>query len=229
MAVVLPGTGSGADFVTRAFREPLAQLGIYTVAVEPNPRRMIGSYLDALDEAARAHGPILVGGISIGAAVALRWATSKGAEATGVLAALPAWTGSPEGAPAAAGARYTANQLRAHGLDAVTATMIDSSPAWLGVELAKSWRAQWPDLPTALDEAARYHGPGEVDLAGLTVPVGIAAAVDDPVHPVQVAREWAAALPRAEVCTVTLDEIGFDPSILGRAGLAALERAGQPR
>src|SRR5574340_162371 len=51
VAVVLPGTGSGADFVGRAFRGPLAQVGIDTVAVEPDPRRMIDSYLDVLDEA----------------------------------------------------------------------------------------------------------------------------------------------------------------------------------
>lgn len=223
-AVVLPGTGSDANFADRAFRSAFTQVGMDTVAVEPDPRRVVGSYRDAMDRAADRHERIVVGGVSIGAAVALEWASENPERVAAVLAALPAWTGSPVDAPAAASARFTASQLRAHGLDAVTAEMTASSPPWLADELTRSWRAQWPDLPAALDEAAAYHAPGPALLGRIRVPVGVAAAVDDAVHPLTVAKEWTALLPRAAMSELTLDEIGAEPGVLGRAALAALDR-----
>ena len=57
-----------------------------------------------LDNAARS-APIAVGGVSIGAAVAAAWALAHPGHAVAVLAALPAWTGEPDTAPAADCAR----------------------------------------------------------------------------------------------------------------------------
>jgi pimeloyl-ACP methyl ester carboxylesterase len=88
--------------------------------------------------------------------------------------------------------------------------------------LTRSWLAQWPDLPDAMAEAAAYVAPTVEELATLTVPMGLAAAVDDPVHPADVAVEWAAAARHAALRTVTLDEMGADPSRLGAACVAAL-------
>ncbi|MGC0363752.1 pimeloyl-ACP methyl ester carboxylesterase [Rhodococcus sp. 27YEA15] len=218
VAVVLPGTGSDAHFASRAF----SALDTLTIAVEPDPRRVVAGYLDAMDSAASAHGRIIVGGVSIGAAVALQWAALNPHRTVAVLAALPAWVGSADDAPAAASARYTAAQLRADGLDAVVAAMLTSSPMWLGRELERSWRAQWPHLPQALDEAATYRALDAAVLGAVTAPVGIASAVDDPIHPHRVALEWASALGRAAIRTTTLDTIGSDPSILGATCLAAL-------
>ncbi|MGO4200153.1 alpha/beta hydrolase [Rhodococcus sp. TAF43] len=226
VAVVLPGTGSDADFAARAFRPALMQVGVTTTAVEPDPRAVVDSYRDAMDRAAREHGRILVGGVSIGAAVALAWASENPESVGGVMAALPAWTGSPHDAPAAASATFTASQLRAHGLAAVTAEMTASSPPWLADELARSWRRQWPDLPSALEEAAAYHAPDPATLAGIRLPVGIAAAVDDAVHPLTVAKEWAATLPNADLTELALQDIGEDPGVLGQACVAALTRIG---
>lgn len=226
VAVVLPGTGSDADFAARAFGSALTQVGVRTIAVEPDPRRVVDSYRDAMTRAADRHGRIIVGGVSIGAAVALEWASDHPDRVVAVLAALPAWTGSPTAAPAAASATFTASQLRAHGLEAVTAQMTASSPPWLADELSRSWRAQWPDLPSALEEAAAYHAPDADVLARIRTPVGIAAAVDDAVHPFTVAKEWTAALPTAQMSELSLDEIGSDPGVLGRAALAALDRIG---
>ena len=59
-------------------------------------------------------------------------------------------------------------------------------------------------------------------LQRLAVPMGVAAATDDPIHPLEVGLEWAAASPRAALRTVTLDQIGADPAALGAACLAAL-------
>ena len=52
--------------------------------------------------------------------------------------------------------------------------------------------------------------------------MGVAAATDDPIHPVEVGIEWVTAAPRAALHTVTLDEMGADPAVLGRACVAAL-------
>ena len=70
VAVVLPGTGSDADFVGRAFRPALTQVGVETIAVEPDPLRVVDSYRDAMTRAAEVHDRIIVGGVSIGAASA---------------------------------------------------------------------------------------------------------------------------------------------------------------
>jgi pimeloyl-ACP methyl ester carboxylesterase len=220
-AVVLPGTGSDDDYIARAFGGPLRDAGARLVAPPPQPSRLIDGYLQGLDDAAR-DGPIVVGGVSIGAAVAVAWALEHPGHTIAALVALPAWTGAPDDSPAAIAARYSAQQLRDDGLDATTAQMRASSPPWLAKELTRSWRGQWPDLPDAMDEAAGYVAPTNAQLRGLTAPMGIAAAGDDPIHPLDVGRQWAVAAPYAALHTVTLDEIGADPAALGAACLAAL-------
>jgi pimeloyl-ACP methyl ester carboxylesterase len=219
--VVLPGTGSDDDYIGRAFAGPLRDTGARVVAPPPQPGRLVDGFVAALDEAAQ-RGRIAVGGVSIGAAVAVTWALRHPDRAVAVLAALPAWTGAPDGAPAALAARHSAQQLRRQGLAATTAQMRASSPRWLGDELARSWRGQWPQLPEAMEAAAAYVAPSRAELARLATPLGIAAAADDPIHPLQVGVEWVAAAPRAALRTVTLDEIGADPAALGTACLAAL-------
>ncbi|GFG49522.1 hypothetical protein CQY20_18700 [Mycolicibacterium agri] len=220
-AVLLPGTGSDDDYVYRAFAAALHDAGAVVVTPAPQPDRLIDGYVADLDSAART-GPIAVGGVSIGAAVATHWALSHPSLAVAVLAALPAWSGSPQSAPAAQAARYSADVLRRDGLVSATAQMRASSPPWLADELTRSWLGQWPALPDAMDAASRYVAPTCTELETLAAPMGVAAAVDDPVHPLEVALEWVAAAPRAALRTVTLDEMGADPSVLGAACVAAL-------
>jgi pimeloyl-ACP methyl ester carboxylesterase len=222
--VMLPGTGSDDDYITRAFAGPLRDAGAQVLAPPPRPDHLVDGYLTVLDNAA-GRGPIAVGGVSIGAAVAAAWALQHPGDAVAVLAALPAWTGAPGDAPAAIAARHSAQQLRHEGLIATTNQMRASSPPWLADELARSWQSQWPHLPDAMAEAAAYIAPTRAQLRQLAVPMGIAAAVDDPVHPIEIGREWAAAAPHAALRTVTLDEIGADPAALGAACLAALNDA----
>ncbi len=219
--VLLPGTGSDDDYVRRAFSGPLREVGALLVAPPPRPDRLIDGYLSALDDAAR-DGPIAVGGVSIGAAVAAAWALAHPDRTVAVLVALPAWAGAPGSAPAALAARYSAERLRADGLAATTTQMRASSPTWLAEELTRSWRAQWPQLPDAMEEAAAYVAPSCAQLTRLAAPLGVAAAVDDSIHPLQVAVDWVAAAPHAALRTVTLDEVGADPAALGTACLAAL-------
>jgi thioesterase domain-containing protein len=222
--VLLPGTGSDDVYVNRAFSGPLRNAGARVVAPAPTPERLVDGYLAALDDAAR-EGPIAVGGISIGAAVAAAWALANPGRTVAVLAALPAWAGPPGSAPAALAARYSASQLRADGLAASTAQMRASSPTWLAEELTRSWLAQWPLLPDAMEEAAAYIAPSCDELHSLAAPLGVAAAVDDPIHPLQVGVDWVAAAPHAALRTVTLDQIGADSATLGSACLAALADA----
>jgi pimeloyl-ACP methyl ester carboxylesterase len=224
-AVLLPGTGSDDDYVRRAFSGPLHDVGALLVTPAPSPDRLIDGYLSALDEAGR-DGPIAVGGVSIGAAVAAAWALVNPGRTIAVLAALPAWAGAPGEAPAALAARYSAARLRADGLAVTTTQMRASSPPWLAEELTRSWRAQWPSLPDAMDEAASYVAPSCAELGRLAAPLGVAAAVDDTIHPMQVAADWVAAAPRAALRTVTLDQMGAEPAALGAACVAALADAG---
>ncbi len=56
--------------------------------------------------------------------------------------------------------------------------------------------------------------------------MGVAAAPDDPIHPLAVAQQWVAAAPRAALRTVTLERLGADPAALGRACLDALSATG---
>ncbi|MGE5695773.1 MAG: serine aminopeptidase domain-containing protein [Candidatus Sericytochromatia bacterium] len=223
-AVLLPGTGSDDDYVYRAFAASLHDAGAEVVAAPPRPGGLVAGYLAELDNAA-ADKPIAVGGVSIGAAVAVAWALAHPDRAVAVLAALPAWTGSPDGAAAALAARHSALALRRDGLAATTSQMRASSPQWLADELARSWVGQWPALPDAMEEAAGYVAPTRSELKRLAVPMGVVGAADDPVHPLEVAAEWATAAPRAALRTVTLDEIGTDPSALGAACVAALNDA----
>lgn len=223
-AVLLPGTGSDDDYVYRAFSAALHDAGALVVTPKPQPERLVEGYHDALDDAAR-ESPIAVGGVSIGAAVATAWAIAHPGRAVGVLAALPAWTGAPDTAPAAIAARHSASVLRRDGLASATAQMRAGSPLWLADELTRSWVGQWPALPDAMDAAAAYVAPTCSELERLTVPMGLAAATDDPVHPVEVGIEWMTAAPRAALRTITLDELGADPAVLGAACVAALLEA----
>lgn len=223
--VLLPGTGSDDEYLRRAFGGPLRRAGAHLVAVRPQPEDLLAGYRRALDAAAVA-GPIAVGGVSLGAAMAAAWALANPGRVVAVLAALPPWSGAPGEAPGAVSARHTAALLRHEGLAATTAAMREGSPGWLAEELSRSWRHQWPRLPEAMEEAAAFVAPTTAELAALSVPMGIAACPDDPVHPIAVALDWAAAAPRSAVRAVTLLQFGPRPEKLGEACLEALAEAG---
>ncbi|WP_166904331.1 alpha/beta fold hydrolase [Mycobacterium sp. DL440] len=222
--VLLPGTGSDDNYVYRAFSDALHAAGALVVTPPPTPDRLVEGYLQALDDAARS-GPIAVGGVSIGAVVAVRWALDHPGRAVAVLAALPPWTGTSQHAPAALLARQSADLLRRDGLAATVAQMRASSPPWLADELARSWVGQWPTLPDAMEEAAGYRAPGSAELEQLRIPMGVAVATDDPVHPAEVGYEWVAAAPQAALRSVTLEQMGLETGVLGAACVAALREA----
>jgi len=227
-AVLLPGSGSDEVFVRAALAAPLRAIGLTVHAPPVRPgAEVVEGYLDAL-EAAALDGPVLVGGISLGAQVAARWAARRGADGGGVaglLLALPAWTGRPGSAPAAVAASATADAVRRDGLAATIDQTRAQTPAWLGDELARAWRRHGAGLADSLDTAAATPGPTATELAGLRVPVAVVGMRDDPVHPLPVAREWAELAPRSALVSSTLAALGRDRATLGRALALAWLRA----
>ena len=221
-AVLLPGTGSDADFIQRAFAPLADALELELIAVQPDPTRLIASYLAALDQAAAQHDQLVVGGVSIGAMVAVSWAREHQQQVAAIVAALPAWSGAAADSPAAASARHTADLLRVDGLEGAITTMRSGSPQWLADELERSWRALWPGLPESMDAAARYVGPTLTELESLRIPVALVATEDDPLHPLATAESWLAALPQARLESIPLAALGADPAVLSAAGLRAL-------
>ncbi|MEJ3655234.1 alpha/beta hydrolase [Actinomycetes bacterium KLBMP 9759] len=228
---MLPGSASDDDFVRRAFGASLGALGIELVA--PAPRRgadVVAGYLAALDVAAASPEPLLVGGISLGAQVAASWAADRWARRAtgpvcGLLLALPAWSGPSVAAPAALAALATAAQVRNGGVVAALAAARAGSPPWLAAELGRAWPRYGDGLAPALEAAAAEPGPEPDALRSLDLPAGIAALVDDPVHPLTEARRWQRLMPRAELLTASLAAFGADAGVVGRAAVLGWLRA----
>lgn len=218
--VAMPGTGSDADYVMRSFGPAAAELGVELIASQPADD-LVAGHLAVLDEAAHTYGAILVGGVSIGAALAVRWALDQqpspgeAGACAGVLAALPPWSGDDRSAMARASATATADSIRDTGLEATIAAMRESSPTWLADELTRSWTAFGDRLEAQLRQAAAFVCPRLDEIAQLAVPLAITASLDDPIHPVRVSHEWCAAAPRAAVAELPLPEWGADAALLG--------------
>lgn len=204
--LLLPGTASDEVFVRSVFAEPLSQVG----AVLTAPRvRTLSERLTALENASAGH-PIVVGGVSLGAHVAARWAARNPGRCAGLILALPAWTGDPGDAPAAQAARASAEIVTNHSLD----TALEGTTGWLRAELTRAWRGYGDQLVPHLEEAAGSPAPTLDELKSLDVPTGIVGCTDDPVHPIEIAEQWAEAIPRAVLTTTTLNAY---PHALGRA------------
>jgi pimeloyl-ACP methyl ester carboxylesterase len=222
-AVLLPGIGSDEVFVASVFAGPLAAVGLAIEAPRPAAGAALAAgHLAALDAAADRHGVILAGGISFGAHLAAEWAAANPDRCAGLLLAMPGWHGPPADAPGSLAARLGADAVDTDGIDRALAAATSGVPAWLARELDRSWRRSGAGLAESLRVAARRPAPTLRCLAGITVPAGVVGCVDDPVHPLAVARAWADALPRAVLRTITFAELGADPVALGRATLAAL-------
>ena len=175
--------------------------------------------------AADTDEPIVVGGISFGAHLAAEWAVAHPGRCAGLLAALPAWNSSPGQAPASLAAKLSADLVARDGLEAALAASVAGVPPWLAEELSRAWRRHGDGLADRLRAAAGRPAPTLGAMSGLRVPAGIAACVDDPIHPTKVAYEWASALPASSVGEMTLAALGADLASLGRAAVLAWLRA----
>jgi len=224
VAVLLPGSGSDHAFVAAAFAQPLAALGIRLIAPPPRPGPdVVAAMWRALDATAGAGA--LVGGISLGAHVAARWAVGNPGRCAGLLVALPAWVGRPDSAPSAVAAAATADAVLRDGVDHALRQVRAGAPSWVADELDRSWRWYGAGLAESLRAAAGTPAPTVEQLRTLAVPAGIAALADDPLHPHAVALAWADALPRATMITTSLRAVGRDRAALGRAAVLGWLRA----
>jgi hypothetical protein len=220
---VTPGTASTADFVGRAFAAPLAALGIGLVSGDAPTDPA------ALDEAVARYRPVLVGGVSIGAHLAVR-CLSRGRwkhRPDGLLLAMPAWTGPP--GPVAAASGLTADEIDRDGVrPALDRIRAGASPdaAWVVEELATAWPGFPPGrLAATLRATSASPGPSLAELSAVTVPCGVAVLRDDPLHPAAVGRSWTTALPCAALVETRLAAVGADREALGRAAVLAWLRA----
>ncbi|MFO7193176.1 alpha/beta hydrolase [Thermocrispum sp.] len=225
LAVLLPGSGSDEVFLREAFGPAMAAAG-----VELRPHRpgapVVTDYLRALDAAAEeTNGRLLVGGVSLGAHVAVQWAASRPGGCTGILACLPAYIGRDDSAPAALAARTSADLIRAYGLSRALELATRDVPYWLAAELKRAWRRQSDVLLDGLGAAARHPGPKRDELARVAVPAGLVGCVGDAVHPVDVARQWQELMPKAALVEISFDRFGGDRAILGHAAVRALAKA----
>jgi pimeloyl-ACP methyl ester carboxylesterase len=212
--------------VRSVFEVPLDAVGVSVTAPAPAPGPDLAeSYLTALDEAA-ACGPVIAGGISFGAHLAAEWALGHPDRCAGLLLALPAWHGTPGNSPAATAARISASAVRVHGVDTALHMISESVQPWLAAELSRTWQGYGDGLADSLLAAANRPAPTLDRLAQLTAPTGVAALVDDPVHPAEVAQCWASALPNSALCTTRLAVLAADVEALGRAAVLAWLRAG---
>jgi pimeloyl-ACP methyl ester carboxylesterase len=219
--------------VAAAFTGPLRAVDVRLVAVDPRPGRgVVAGLLTDLGRAARAAADrgdaLLVGGVSLGAHLAVRWAAEHPGAVGGLLLALPAWTGDPAGAPAALAARHSAARVRAVGTAGALAEVAATAPRWLAEELARAWSGYGAELASSLEAAAAAPGPTPAELGRPTAPAGLAAVPGDAVHPVAVAREWREHLPRAALVTAGPAAFAADPAVLGRAAVLAWLRARSP-
>jgi pimeloyl-ACP methyl ester carboxylesterase len=220
-AVLLPGAGSDEVFVRAAFGRPLAAVGVRLTTPAPRPGpELVDAYLGALDSAARL-GPVLAGGVSLGAHVAAAWAVRNVERCAGLLLALPAWSGQPGDAPAALAALASAADVQRRGLALALQAATSAVTPWLARELRRSWPRYGENLAASLRAAARHPAPSAEELHTLGVPAGLVGCLGDPVHPVAVAAEWDRALPCSAFRTTTLDAIGVDREVLGEAATQA--------
>jgi hypothetical protein len=195
VAVVLPGAGSSAEFVRRAFARPLREAGYALVAPAPVPGPdLVAASFRALDAAAAEYGPRLrlVGGVSLGAHTAVRWTVARCTAARAASAASAASAGGA--APPASGTGPHAASAAAHAAPARTpvdrpAAAPAAPPACPGLDGLVLALPAWTGAPGAVAAATAAS-------ADLVERLGTAAALAAAGTAVGwVAAELAAAWP----------------------------------
>ncbi len=140
--------------------------------------------------------PIAVGGISMGAAMALRLAVTRPDLVSALILSRPAWV--TEGAPETMQPNALAGQMLEHGLSAFEATGTAQRLAVVAPDNLTSLRGFFTrgsqDVTAALLTRIAADGPGVTpeDLAALRVPTLIMCCDEDYIHP----KDYAEALAR---------------------------------
>ena len=156
--------------------------------------------------------PPVIGGISMGAAIALRLAVTQPRKYCGLILARPAWVdaAAPETlAPHRQIARYIAelgpDEARRRFADSASArALAQQSPDNLA-SLLGFFARQPIDQTQALLAAIGNDGPGvsREDIAGLSMPTLVIGTDHDVVHPLAIARELAGLIPSSRLVEIT--------------------------
>lgn len=212
------GAGSTADFLSRAFPASVTGVRASTHEDRTGSTRAVAAAL-----VGRITPHTIVGGVSIGAHAAAKAALSSPVGAAGAVFVMPAWIGDP---PADSPTARSAALIRQHGADHLLAQLrADPKLAtdWVTTELAWAWPNR-PTLATELATAATEPAPTRTELAALAIPAVVVALADDPIHPLEVAQAWAAALPNAVLMVVERDAPATNRSVFARAALTGWRR-----
>lgn len=179
----------------------LQALGIATFADD------VAAMIEALGAA-----PVVVGGISMGAAIALRLAVRRPGLVRGLVLARPAW--------ATLAAPDNMRPNAEVGLLLATMPPAAARDAFLNGAVARQLAALAPDnlasltgffdrpepgVTAALLQAISADGPGvsEVEVAALRVPTLVLATEHDLIHPLEHARALATLVPGARLEVIT--------------------------
>lgn len=227
LSLVVHGAGSCPE-TARRLLAPALPPG--SSVLEVDARGGIEEIVARLDQAAARAGAagdeiVLGAGISLGAHSLAAWAAG-GAPLPSLLLVMPAWTGAV--GDVAASTAAAADDIVTLGIDAVLERLrADPSIAhdWVLDELARGW-ATYTDveLVQALRAAAASPAPTLDELARIRARVAVVGLADDPLHPEQVARDWARAITGSSLEIVPRHAPAADRGAFGRAGARALRR-----
>ena len=157
-------------------------------------------------------GPVVVGGISMGAAIALRLAVVRPELVSALVLARPAWVADAAPANMAPNALVGA-LLRDHPADTARALFEDTATATRLARVAPdnlaSLRGFFARKPIAVTAELLCRisadGPGvsEAAIAGIQVPALVIGHANDFVHPLDHAHRLARLIPNARLAEIT--------------------------
>jgi pimeloyl-ACP methyl ester carboxylesterase len=198
-------------------------------ASDMDPEPSLASFADHVAALAETFdGPVVLGGISMGAAIATRLAVTRPDLVRALMLVRPAWVTeaapknmAPNAEVGALLAHLPADQAQAIFTDSVTARHL-AAAAPDNLASLKGFFTRAPLQHTArLVTAISADGPGitSADLAALNLPVLVCSTTEDAIHPAAHAAALATMIPQAEL--VRLPPKGRDKT----AHLAALNAA----
>jgi pimeloyl-ACP methyl ester carboxylesterase len=173
--------------------------------------------VDLVDQLDLSHRFVLVG-VSMGAGTALRVALRVTERIHGLVLVRPAWLDRPL-PPNLAVLGEVADLLRAHGAAAGRA-LFAASPAYRAIaEISASGAASVLgqfDKPLAAERVQRLEDmPRSVPyrlaaMRAVTAPTLVIGTQGDPMHPMEIAKEWARLIPTATLTEVVSRDLAPD-------------------
>ena len=168
-----------------------------------------------------ALGPVVVGGISMGAAIATRLAARRPELVRGLALVRPAWVASaapanmaPNGEVGALLARMAPACAEATFIQGETYRRLARDAPDNLASLMGFFRREPIAVTSALLTSIAADGPGitEPDLRALSVPALVVGTERDAIHPLALAKQLAALMPRARFANITpkaTDKAGY--------------------